>query len=137
MSNVFKASTAVLIAAAAVGVSGCGSPTSTDADVASANLSMAADNFEIPRRITFVNGITDKAMLTIEGKCNITDDTNQLEVVCKTGLSDEAKSFKKHFLGLSDNVTYFVEQLSGAEVSTSRYRVTVKPSALIPDIEVR
>lgn len=31
----------------------------------------------------------------------------QLEVTCKTGDGE----YKKHYLGISDNVTYFVEQL--------------------------
>jgi len=44
-------------------VMGCAS----DADVASYNLSKAADNFEVPRRIIFYNGITGEYMLVIEG----------------------------------------------------------------------
>ena len=79
-----------------------------DARVASRNLSIAAENFEIDRRIVFYNGITDTYMLTIEGRCDILDDrAGQLEVTCKTSDQD----YTKHFLGLSDNVTYFAEQL--------------------------
>lgn len=104
---------------------------STDADVASKNLSKAADQFEIQRRIVFLNGITDTYMLTIEGLCSIKDEGFQLEVTCKVG-DDE---FKKHFLGLSDNVSYFVEQMESADVSTSRYRVVFKPSTLVPDVD--
>lgn len=103
----------------------------TDADVASKNLSKAADQFEIQRRIVFLNGITDTYMLTIEGLCSITDEAIQLEVTCKVG-SDE---YKKHFLGLSDNVTYFVEQMESTNVSTDRYRVVFKPSVIIPDVQ--
>ena len=104
---------------------------SSDADVASENLSKAADQFEISRRIVFFNGITDTYLLTIEGKCSITDEVNQLEVICLVG--DE--KFKKHFLGLSDNVSYFVEQLEGAGVSRYHYRVVFKPEVLIPDVD--
>ena len=57
---------------------------SLDADVASYNLSKAADMFQINRRVVFFNGITDTYMLTIEGLCSITDQQNQLEVTCKT-----------------------------------------------------
>ena len=78
-----------------------------DAEVASRNLSRAADMFEIDRRVIFYNGITGEYMLSLEGRCSIEDQQNQLEVTCKTG----HKIFKKHFLGLSDNVTYFAEQL--------------------------
>ncbi|MGN0100735.1 MAG: hypothetical protein ACI39C_07330 [Dietzia sp.] len=104
---------------------------STDADVASENLSKAADQFEIDRRIVFYNGITDAYMLTIEGKCSIHHADAQLEVTCKTG-PDE---FKKHFLGLSDNVTYIAEHLEGTTASTDQYRVIFKPEALVPNVD--
>lgn len=105
-----------------------------DADIASRNLSKAADNFEINRRIVFYNGITDTYILTIEGKCSVYDDgLGQLEVVCKTG----DNTYKKHFLGLSDNVTYFAEQIESANVSKNHYRVTFKPRAIIPDVDIR
>lgn len=111
-------------------------PACTDADIASSNLSKAADNFEINRRIVFYNGITDKYMLTVEGRCSLGNADNrdqQLTVTCKVG-DDQ---YKKHFLGLSDNVTYFAEQLESANVSTYHYRVTFKPQAIIPDVDVK
>ena len=104
-----------------------------DATIASANLSKAADNFEINRRVIFYNGITGEYLLSLEGKCSILDQTKQLEVTCKTGPED----FKKHFLGLSDNVTYFAEQLKGSNVNIYHYRVIFKPQTIIPDIDVR
>jgi len=103
----------------------------SDADVASQNLSLAAEQFEIDRRVVFFNGITDTYLLSIEGKCSIEDEGHQLEVTCKVG-PDE---FKKHFLGLSDNVSYFVEQLESAEVSVFHYRVIFKPEVIIPDVD--
>ncbi|WRQ08634.1 hypothetical protein JDBV06_00015 [Mycobacterium phage miche] len=122
--------TAVAGAAMAVGLVGC----SSDADVASDNLSKAADNFEIPRRIVFFNGITDKYLLEIAGYCSIAPDTasQKLDVTCKKN-----GQFKKHFLGLSDNVSYFVEQIEGANVSTDFYEVNFKPQSILPDIELR
>jgi len=108
-------------------MSGC----STDATVASHNISKAAEMFEIDRRIVFLNGITDKYILSIEGKCSIFDDGTQLEVTCKTNNNQ----YKKHFLGLSDNVTYFAEQLTSVGVSTFHYRVIFKPQSIIADID--
>lgn len=104
----------------------------SDADVASHNLSKAADQFEIARRIVFYNGITGDYILTIEGLCSLgnQDHPGELSVTCKVG-PDE---YKKHFLGLSDNVTYFVEQMVAANVSTYHYRVVFKPSEIIPDV---
>lgn len=124
------------IAGALVGVgamlalSGC---MSDDADVVSENLSKAADNFEVNRRIVMFNGITDQYLLTVEGPCSITDEGSQLEVVCKTGPG----KYKKHFLGLSDNVSYFVEQGEPVSASANHYRVTFKPQSIIPDPDFR
>jgi hypothetical protein len=118
---------AMLVAVLMLGLAAC----SSDADVASDNLSKAAEQFEIERRIVFVNGITDKYMLVVEGRCSIDDDNNQLEVTCKTGDNE----YKKHFLGLSDNVTYMAEQLEGAKVSKYHYRVIFKPETIVPDVD--
>ena len=104
-----------------------------DARIASQNLSKAADNFEITRRIVFYNGITGEYMLSIEGKCAQEPLDNRLAVTCKTG----NKEYKKHFLGLSDNVTYFSEQIEGANVSVYHYRVTFKPQQILSDIDFR
>jgi len=106
----------------------------SQADKASENLSTAADNFEVQRRIVFYNGITDTYMLTIEGRCSLgnNDRVGQLTVTCKIA----SEQFSKHFLGLSDNVTYFVEQLKPIDVSTYRTRIIFRPATIIPDIEV-
>lgn len=123
-----KILTAATLAAGLL-LAGC----SSDSDVASKNLSKDAGNFKIQRRIVFVNGITDKYMMVVEGRCSITDAEGQLEVTCKTGKD----KFKKHFLGLSDNVTYFAEQVDDAKVSDSHYKVIWKPSVIVPDVEAR
>lgn len=106
---------------------------SRDADVASYNLSQAADNFEINRRIVFYNGITGEYMLVIEGLCSLGnhDGPRELTVTCKTG----PNSYKKDFLGLSDNVTYFAEQMESSPANVYHYRVIFKPAAVIPDID--
>ena len=123
------AGAAVVIAALAA--VGCGS----DADVASKNISKAAEQFEVARRIVFFNGITDKYLLQIEGYCSVeTGDSGlagSLEVTCKLG----PNKFKKSFLGLSDNVSYLVEQIDPIYVSTTRYRVIFKPEVIIPNFD--
>lgn len=107
----------------------------SDADIASRNISVAADQFEIERRIVFYNGITADYILVLEGLCSLgnNDAPGELTVTCKTG----PKSYKKHFLGLSDNVTYFAEQIETSEASPYRYRVVFKPLAIVPDIDLR
>lgn len=109
-------------------IAGC----STDSQVASRNLSKAADMFEINRRVVFYNGITGEYMLTMEGRCSLEDQGSQLEITCKTG----PNTFKKHFLGLSDNVTYFAEQLDAADVSVYHYRVIFKPQSIVPNVDL-
>jgi hypothetical protein len=124
--------TALVVGLSALTLSGC----SSDADVASSNLSKSAEQFEIDRRVVFFNGITDKYLLEIQGRCSVETGEaalgGSLEVTCKVGPSE----YKKHFLGLSDNVSYFVEQIEGASVSTYNYRVIFKPDVIIPAIDL-
>ncbi len=118
--------------ALALAITGCSA-----ADVASSNISQDSDNFRVHRRVVFVNGITDEYLLEIEGLCSIKDskDDNskgQLEVTCKVG--DDL--YKKHFLGLSDNVTYVVEQLEPSTEDVYHYKVVFRPETILPDIRV-
>jgi hypothetical protein len=112
----------------AIILSGC----SSDADLASANLSKEAEMFRIERRIVIYNGITDTYILAIEGLCSVDFFPDKFTVTCKTG----PKEFKKHYLGRADNVFPFVEQLASADVSTYRYKVIFKPTSIIPDVDL-
>lgn len=130
--NTNKLMMALVFGVLALGVflSGC-----NDAAVASHNLSKAADNFEVARRIVFYNGISGDYVLSIEGLCSLDSSTTvrAITVTCKTG----PDAYKKHFLGLSDNVTYFAEQVDAAAVSVSQYRVVFKPSVIVPSVDLR
>lgn len=105
----------------------------TDARIASRNLSKAAEQFQIERRIVFYNGITGEYMLSMEGRCSVEHTNARLGVTCKTG----PEEYKKHYLGLSDNVTYFSEQVDPANVSAYHYKVIFKPQTIIPDIDMK
>lgn len=120
-----------LISAFAIALSSC----SQESDVASFNVSASAHNFEVNRRAIFYNGITGEYILTIEGLLSVTENDSQrrLEVIVKTG----PKTYKKHYLGLSDNVTYFVEQLDPVDADPFHYRVIFRPATIIPDIELQ
>lgn len=107
---------------------------SREAQVASSNLSHAADNFQLDRRIVFYNGITGDYVLTIEGKCSFEAvSERKVDVTCKVG----DKEFKKHSLGISDNVTYFSEQLTSKGVSVYQYKVDFRPTTIIPDVDLK
>jgi hypothetical protein len=126
-----KASMRWLLVAAFALVSFCGCM--QESQVASSNMSIASKNFELNRRCVFYNGITGDYILTIEGLLSVTDTNNKLEVMVKTGPA----SYKKHYLGLSDNVTYFVEQIESVSADPFHYRVVFRPQTIVPDIEVQ
>ena len=107
---------------------------SREADVASHNLSVAAEQFQIERRIVFYNSIQKEYLLSIEGRCSLDIRANErvVTVTCKTSNTE----YKKHYLGLSDNVTYFAEQLKEAPVNVYRYKVIFRPQIIMPDIDL-
>lgn len=113
------------------GLAGC----ERASDVASHNISVAGDNFEINRSIHFMNTRTDRELMRIEGLCakdnSSTDKT--LIITCKTGPG----AFKKHYLGLSMNLGYFIEQLDPLAASDYHYRVIFAPGVIIPNLELR
>lgn len=116
------------------GLTACGGG-HNDADVASKNLSTAADNFEIYRQVVFYNGITGDYIAEVDGFCSIgnNDSPGKVSITCKLANG----KFIKNYLGLSDNVTWFALQANGAEVSTQHYRVVFKPSTIVPDFDFR
>ena len=120
----------LMLGCIAVVLSGC--VFSDEATVASNNLSKAADNFQVMRRIVFYNGITNEYILVITGYCSLGhgNETKSVTVTCMTAPG----KYKKHFLGLSDNVTYVAEQIDDVAVSKNHYTVLFRPQAIIPNI---
>lgn len=102
----------------------------TEAERASYNLSQEADNFNDIRQITVINCIQGDTLFQMTGKMSITADTadNQLEVI----VQDENGEYKKHFIGLSDNVTYVVEDITAENVSEYHYTLNFNPKMWIP-----
>lgn len=121
----------VVAAGLALSLSACG-PGNSDAAKVGENISIAADNFEIQRHIVGVNGITDKYAFEVVGRCSITDQGHQLEVMCKEG----PNQYAKHMIGLSDNTFYVAEQLGVVDASVYHTRVIIKPEALLPALEL-
>ncbi|AUR99342.1 TMhelix containing protein [Vibrio phage 1.264.O._10N.286.51.F2] len=106
-----------------------------DATTASHNISKAANNFEVQRRVVFYNGITGDYILSVEGACSIAQKSQpaRVQITCKKG----KREFIRHQLGLSHNVTYFAEQLESSDVSTYHHRVIWKPQSIIPDMDIK
>ena len=92
-------------------------------------------NFQPGERkvMPYQQGYTGAYILTIEGLCSLdARGGSKVSITCKTS----ATEFKKHYLGVSDNVTYFIEQMDAAPASVFHYRVTFNPSAMVPDIRL-
>jgi hypothetical protein len=121
----------------ALGLFGCTDPgpQPSDSEVVNRNLSTDADNFKVLRRVTFYNAIKDVIVLQVEGFCSVepgNEADRRMSVTCKVG-----KEYKRDALGDSDNVLWFYEQLEPAGVSPDHYKFIIKPSTLIPNVEVR
>lgn len=102
----------------------------TQADRASYNLSKKADNFNDVRRLTVINCLQGDVLFQMEGRMSITADVddNQLEVIVENGEDD----YSKHYVGLSDNVTYVIEDVEGIDVENTKYTLNFNPDMWIP-----
>lgn len=123
-----------IIAATAVmaGILLTGAGCASDADKVSENISTAAEQFEVQRSIVGVNAITDTPAFEVEGRCSIERNGDRLIVTCKHGDDD----YRKHELGLADNVYYASVQLEGIDVSEYRTRILIKPENIIPEFDL-
>lgn len=110
----------------ATALTGC----DTEANRVSYNLSQEADNFNDIRQITVINCLQGDVLFQMTGKMSITADAadNQLEVI----VEDEKGEYKKHFIGLSDNVTYVVEDVTAGDVEKYKYTLNFNPEMWLP-----
>lgn len=96
------------------------------------NLDIEAEEFQLTRRIAAVNGITDKPLFEIVGKCSIETSASYvagaMEIICKVG----EDKFTKNFVYLSDNVLIVVEQLEAVDVPQYHYQIVFAPQSLLP-----
>ena len=102
----------------------------TEAMRVNENITQEAENFNVYRRVTVINCLQGDVLFSMEGRMNIEADMedNQLEIIVET----DDGVYKKHFIGLSDNVTYTVEDISGSEVSKYHYEINYNPNMWIP-----
>lgn len=116
---------AALLASLCMVVAGC-----SQSSRVSYNLSQEADNFNDIRQITVMNCIQGDVLFQMTGKMSITADTqdNQLEII----VEDENGEYKNHFIGLSDNVTYVVEDVTTNDVDQYQYTLNFNPKMWLP-----
>jgi hypothetical protein len=120
---------ALVAVLAILGLSGCKSA----ADKASENLSKAAENFEVPRRIVGVNGITDNVLFSVEGFCSYETGGDSYDVTCK----EPDGQISRTTMAKSDNVTIVVTQMGGVDVDLFHSRVVFRPENIIPDFDLQ
>jgi len=102
----------------------------SESERVSQNLAKEADNFNVVRQLTVINGITDDIILQMTGKISVTADRedNQLEII----IEDENGNYKKDIVGLADNVIYNVEDLEVPDVSKYKYTLNFNPKMWVP-----
>jgi len=108
------------------------------ADTASQNVSAAADNFEVERRIVGINLRTGETLFLVEGACSLTRD-GDLVVICKTGSNPD--TFTKNYFGLGpnggDGVTYVSTQLGPVQASQFRTRMILRPTTVLTNFDLQ
>ena len=111
----------------AVTLAGC-----TQAERVRENLAQEADNFNCFRRITVIDCITGDTLFQMEGKSSIVADTtdNQLEIITEY----QKGCYNKQIIGLSDNVTYIVEDLETTNVNEYHYEINFNPNMWLPSV---
>lgn len=118
---------AIISAIMLLALPGC----TSDAARVSENLSIEADNFNVQRMIVGINTFTDSVIFTVEGRCSIARD-GDLVVTCKHGPDD----YRKHYVGLSDNVTFVSTQIDGLDVSEYYTKIILKPQNVFVDYDL-
>lgn len=116
----------LLVMVCLVGVlSGC----SAASDV-NHNLSQAADNFEVYRKITVYNARTDMIIMEMEGLMSLSNNaTSELVVTCKVGENE----YKKNYVYLNAYVIYVVEDITGTVTDPYHYKIHFYTA--LPDVD--
>jgi len=104
----------------------------SEADVVSENLSKSAESFDVQRRIVFINTMSDKYLLSIEGRCSFEDTARKVDVTCEIG----DKQYSKYSMGKAPNVTYVTEQLTAKYEDPFHYKIVFRPETIVPDVDL-
>ncbi len=104
----------------------------TQASRVSANLSQEADNFNVTRQITVINTrarVPELAVLyQITGNFSVLKSSGDLDIV---GENPDG-TYYKHFIRLTDDVTYTVVDLSSTSVSKHQFEINFNPKMILP-----
>lgn len=110
-------------------IAGC----ENDARVVARNQNNEAENFKLYRKILFYNSFRGEYVFAAEGFCNLEIAPDNVRVTCK----DPNGSYFRHMMGRSANMDYYAIQTAPSNVSSQQYKVTFKPSEIVPMFELR
>lgn len=113
---------------ALVATAGC----TSEADTANENLSKAAENFEVARRIVGINAINGDVLFSVEGFCSYETGGNTIDAICK----DTDGSISRTTMGKADNVTFVSTQLAGKKVGLFHPRIIFRPETIVPNFDL-
>ena len=103
----------------------------TAAENVNHNLSQAADNFQVVRKITVYNARTDMIAMEMEGVMSLSNNsTSELVVTCQTG----PQEYKKNYVYLNEYVIYVVEDITGTVTNPYHYKIHFYGA--VPDIDI-
>jgi hypothetical protein len=94
------------------------------------NLSVEADNFNVARKLTVINQRTDTVLFQMVGNFSIEKEADgDLAVI---GENTDG-TYYKHFVCLSSEITYIVEDLGKTGVNKYRYYINFNPKMIMPE----
>ena len=76
------------------------------------NISNKADRFDIPRKIRVYNIRTGEIVYETQGLISVLIHNKKLDILIKEG-----KVYKKHIVGLNNQITYILEDLEGTKMN--------------------
>jgi uncharacterized lipoprotein YehR (DUF1307 family) len=122
----------ILVMVVVVGLvllAGCG----RESESVSYNLSLEADNFNVTRTLTVINTRAEDGnssiLFQMTGNFSITKAADgDLEV---TG-ENPGNTYYKHFVNLSRDITYIVEDLGTTTVNKHKFEINFNPKMIVP-----
>ena len=108
---------------------GCGN----QAERVSQNLSQEADNFNVTRQLTVINARAEDGnnaiLFQMTGNFSINIDSDgDLNIIGE----NPGGAYYKHFVRLSRDITYIVEDLGATNVSKYRFEINFNPKMIVP-----
>ena len=99
------------------------------ADKVSRNLSLEADNFNVARKLTVINQRTDTILFQMTGNFSVQkEDDGDLAIIGE----NEDGTYYKHFIYLSSEISYIVEDLGKTGVNKHKYSINFNPRMIVP-----